>query len=713
MRTPGVRFVKWAVVCAIVAVSAGNISVAAGESEPPTQSSVRSPIAEDRFYFVMTDRYADGNPMNNRGGRSGPVSVTGFEPTSDSYFHGGDLQGLTGSCELDDRNDHGLARIKRLGFTAIWITPPFVQRTVQGDSAAYHGYWFLDLSRPDPHLGERSDMAALVACAQRLGLKVFLDVVVNHTADVITYPQGNAYVPIAQRPYRTAKGKVFKPFAFTRGTTFPALSPKRSFAKTPIVPAEFRNAKFPAFLNDVRRYHNRGDIDWGSCSGMCAMDGDFVGLDDLMTEDWAVVQGLADAYGAWISDFGIDGFRLDTAKHVDPYFFGRWLPLIGQTAQLAGKPDFTTFGEVWESDPVVLSETMIRRQLPSVLDFPFQAAVQDFATGRANGKSLALLFEDDDLYTTASTNAYGLTTFLGNHDMGRIGFFLATQSIDDAFLERAKLAHDVLYFTRGVPIVYYGDEVGMTGSGDGKDKRARQDMFPTKVTVWQSERRIGSAPVGERSSFELENPLEPYLSQLAKLRDAHPALATGAQITRATQDGAIVLSRIDAIDSREYLVAFNTGGSPVDLPVTTATPNTAWAVLHGTSPAVVSDAAGRTRLVIAPRSAAIWRATAGLPAAPNPSIGLTSRSDRATDRVVLQAQVPGPDPGTVTFSVRRPGSSDWQVVGTDDAAPYRVYLDRATLGLRGPFRAAAVVTSSSGATATSPPVSIRPAAPRP
>jgi len=706
MRTQGLRFVSAAVVASICL----TISAAALPSQAADQEAVplvRSPIAAERFYFVMTDRYRDGDPQNNRGGRTGPVSVTGYEPTSDAYFHGGDLKGLTGACDLDDPNDHGLARIRRLGFTALWITPPFVQRTVQGDSAAYHGYWFLDLSRPDPHLGEIEDMRALMDCARTLGLKVFLDVVVNHTADVITYRQGNVYVPISERPYRTAAGKVFNPFRFARGTSFPKLSRTRSFAKTPVVPDEFRNAKVPEFLNDVLVYHNRGDIDWGSCSGVCLMDGDFVGLDDLMTEDWRVVSGLAEAYGAWIKNFGIDGFRLDTAKHVDPYFFGRWLPLIQRSAEVASKPDFTTFAEVWESDPVVLSETMIRRQLPSVLDFPFQEAVRGFATGRAAGRSLALLFEDDDLYTTASTNAYGLTTFLGNHDMGRIGFFLDRQSADRELLDRARLAHSVLYLTRGVPVVYYGDEVGMTGSGDGRDKRARQDMFPTQVPMWRTESRIGGEPIGDRSAFDVPNPLESHLVALATLRDRYPALATGAQITRGESGGGIVLSRIDATDRREFLVAFNNSADPVFMAVPTSTPNSEWTPIFGGLPPRTSDAQRTVQLALPRRSAAVWRAASTLPVVSAPQIRVTARPDRATGRLLASAVISGPDPARVAFQVQAGANGPWVPVGTDDAPPYRVYLDRATLGLRGPFTVRAVAQTSSGAVATAAPVRVR------
>ena len=117
----------------------GSRSALPSGRPPPTSGfdalaapSVRSAIASDTFYFVMTDRYRDGQPANNDGGRTGSVETTGFDPTSDAYYHGGDLAGLTGRCDPADPSDDGLARIKRLGFTAVWITPPFVQRTVQG-----------------------------------------------------------------------------------------------------------------------------------------------------------------------------------------------------------------------------------------------------------------------------------------------------------------------------------------------------------------------------------------------------------------------------------------------------------------------------------------------------------------------------------------------------------------------------------------------------
>jgi glycosidase len=667
------------------------------------QASLRSPIAGDTFYFVMTDRYRDGDPSNNTGGAFGDAGQTGYLPESESYFHGGDFAGLTGRCDPSDPSDDGLARLKRLGFTAVWVTPPFVQRTVQGDSAAYHGYWFLDITRPDPHLGTEAEFASFMDCANRLGIKVFLDVVVNHTADVISYPQGTSYVSLGKRPYRTATGRAFDPWDFTSGRAFPRLSATRSFAKTPQVAPELANAKRPAVLNDVTRYHNRGDIDWSSCVGRCETDGDFSGLDDLMTEDWTVVKALADAYGDWITKYGVAGFRIDTAKHVDPSFFARWLPLIRSGAAAAGRPDFTVFGEAWLTDAAELAEFQQDRGLPSVLDFPLQDSVRQFATGRAGGGLLAAQFAEDDYYTSPRTNAYGLTTFLGNHDMGRIGFFLATQAQAEgrALLERDLLAHDVLYLTRGVPVVYYGDEVGMTGSGDGTDKQARQDMFPTQVAEWQVQERIGGAPVGTGSAFDGSTVIEGHLAALARLRTEHPALASGPMIPRGSAGPVFALSRIDAAARTEYLVAFNSADEEADITVETATPGAVWRPLLGAGGAV--DAGdGRVRIVVPARSSVVVRSDRLLPQPSAPKVALRTAKDSLTGRYRLTAKVPGQDPSSVTFLVRRPKGA-WQVAGVDDARPYRLYLPTG----KGTVQVAAVVTDSAGQSSTSAPRTIR------
>lgn len=697
-----VRFVSAAAVLGAVSLVAATPTFAGEDLTQFAQPAIRTPLAGESVYFVMTDRYKDADPSNNEGG--GPWwSTGGFDPTSPAYFHGGDLRGLTGNCK---QGDDGLARIADMGFERVWITPPVVNRAVQGSSAGYHGYWFMDLSRPDPHLGTEADFAAFAECAERTGVRIIMDVVHNHTADVIKYRTGTSYVPVEERPYRTATGKSFDPFTYAkRNRPLPALSVLRSFPKVAFVADDLAGAKWPSILNELTRYHNRGDIEWGSCTGECEMDGDFYGLDDIMTEDAEIVTALADAYGQWIERFGISGFRIDTAKHVDPWFYKRFLPLIQQKASASGVPDFTSFAEVWLTDPVQLSEQMRRRGLPSVLDFPFQDTVRGFVTTQATGRSLAALFADDDYYTTATTNAQGLATFLGNHDMGRIGFFLTTQTSDSPteLLERDLLAHELLFLTRGVPVVYYGDEVGMTGSGDGRDQRARQDMFPTRVAEWQTEERIGSPPIGTGSAFEVASPIQARIRELNGLRTAHPALGTGPQATRLATDAVFAISRFDMQARREYAVAFNTSDQPEQVSIPTSTPSSTWTAIQGS--ASTTDASARLTTTIPPRSSVILRADQDLPTPATPTVTITARPDAASGSYRVAANVPGTDPAEVTFLMRAPGQP-WQAIGTDDARPFRVYVPPRAKSAS-PVEIAAVVTSSTGERAASAPLRTR------
>ena len=152
----------------------------------------------------MADRFANGDPSNDDGGLTGDRLVTGLDPSDKGFFHGGDLAGLAGKLDY----------IKGMGATALWLTPSFTNRVVQGpsgaESAGYHGYWITDFTTIDPHLGTNAELAGLVKAAHAKGMKVFLDIVTNHTADVIDYEGGeHAYVARSDQPYRGADGAKF------------------------------------------------------------------------------------------------------------------------------------------------------------------------------------------------------------------------------------------------------------------------------------------------------------------------------------------------------------------------------------------------------------------------------------------------------------------------------------------------------------------------
>ena len=135
--------------------------------------------------------------------------------------------------------------------------------------------------------------------------------------------------------------------------------------------------------------------------------------------------------------------------------------------------------------------------MPSVLDFGFQRAVRGFVSGADAPAKMAEFFSKDAFYTTPSANAYGLVTFLGNHDLGRIGYFITNDvggASNEELLARDILADAVLFFSRGIPALYYGDEQGFTGNGG--DVAAREDMFGSQVPVYA--KKNGSVEAMER-----------------------------------------------------------------------------------------------------------------------------------------------------------------------------------------------------------------------
>jgi glycosidase len=705
------RAVAGATLALAVTIGVGSASATTGAVAPPRGAELQrlaepvahSSLASERIYFVLPDRYANAEPGNDRGGATGGRSVTGYDAADIGWYHGGDLKGLTGSC-VDTRT--GLARVKSLGFTAIWLAPVVVQQWVQGDSASYHGYWGLDFTKVDPHLGTEADFKAFADCAHSLGLKIYLDIVVNHTADVILLSGGTVYRSPAEAPYRDCKGKAYSAQRYAGSKRFPCLSARYQPRQAIVLP-EKRNLKRPAWLNDVTRYHNRGDIEFSSCSAGCFEQGDFFGLDDVFTEQPFVVSGLAKVWGDWIRAYGIDGFRVDTAKHVDRAFFKAWLPRIRAAARAAPVPAFEVFGEVFETDAATLASFVRERGVPNVIDFPLQDALTRYAGGSAGARGISTRLGDDDYFRLADGVAPAPVTFLGNHDVGRAALKIKEQGGGEGaeLLARDLLGHSLLYLLRGAPAVFYGDEVGMIGRGG--DKAARQDLFSTAVTEWRTEERVGSGPIGAGSSFELvTHPVSEHLRALGALRDAHPALSTGATFVRVAREGTLVVSRIDRAARREYVAAFNASEEPATVTLQTATPSSAWSSLVGSATATASLANGRTTIRIPPLSAALFRAETSLPRRGAARLKLRIAPDRFTNLVRVAATSGSVDPLSVSFAVKRPGRK-WARLGTDDGAPYGVFVDPRGYRRGQPVSFVAVARASDGTVSTSPVVTAK------
>lgn len=628
----------------------------------------RVPGGDERFYFVMTDRFANGDPSNDDGGLGDDPLVSGFDPTNKGFYQGGDLAGLRSKLDY----------IEGLGTTAIWLTPSFLNRAVQGTganaSAGYHGYWITDFTRIDPHLGTNEELEALIDDAHARGIKVYFDIITNHTADVVDYADGSyGYVDKAASPYKDAAGNVFDPSEIAGSPDFPALDPATSFPHTPVIAPEDADVKVPAWLNDPTVYHNRGNSTW---AGESVTFGDFDGLDDLMTEDPRVVDGFVDVYNTWV-DLGIDGFRIDTVKHVNKEFWQTFTTAVQDHARSLGKDDFFMFGEVFDADARLTAPYVRDTDMSAVLDFAFQSGALSFASGNS-AQGLANLFASDDLYTTPDTSASALPTFLGNHDMGRAGFMLASTADP---LARDELAHELMYLTRGQPVVYYGDEQGFAGTGGDKD--ARQTLFATQVDEYANQPLVTGEQAGSQDRYDTDAPLYQHIAALAALREDHPALATGAQVERYADEGAGVyaFSRVDRDEKVEYLVAANNAAEPRTVTLTTLTPGASFAPLYGEASALTADAEGTVTLTVPATSAVVLQADrpVGADSAGTIAVNLPAAGAAVSGTAPVGADVDDDAWAETSFAWREVGTGEWQPLGTAEDTTPRVFHDVAGL----------------------------------
>jgi neopullulanase len=522
----------------------------------------RDRLPEDEVvYFLLPDRFENGETANDKGGLKGDRLKTGYDPTTKGFFHGGDLKGLI------KRLDY----VQRLGATAIWVAPIFKNQAVRGaagdESAGYHGYWVTDFTTVDPHFGSEADFKALVDAAHGRGMKVYMDIITNHTADVIRYRECVICTYRSRADYPTN-------------------------AYTPYIPKGLENAKTPAWLNDISLYHNRGN---STFKGESATLGDFVELDDVKTEDPRAVAGFIEVYAGWIDKYGVDGFRIDTARHVNPEFWQKFVPAMLARAKAMGIPNFHVFGEIGGIglEPGKLAVHTHVDGFPATLDFAFRQAAADSIAGSSGTDKWWELFFQDPLYKGGSDAARIQPTFISNHDNGRFAYFVRKafpDASDAEVLARVRLAHAMLLTLRGVPVIYSGDEQGF--AGDGWDQDAREDMFASKVAVYNDNALVGTKASNAQANFNADHPLYRLIAQLSALRQKHAALRRGNQIVRnyVDQPGLLAVSRFDPVTAREILLAFNTSTSPLKANVEISPETVGFNSIFGTCPTAPREA---------------------------------------------------------------------------------------------------------------------------
>ncbi|MFE4259984.1 pullulanase-type alpha-1,6-glucosidase [Streptomyces sp. NPDC056883] len=681
------------------ALPAAAAAAAKAPPAPPSDAKLaaeaaRHDLTREQFYFVLPDRFANGDPRNDRGGLTGSRLETGLDPTDKGFYQGGDLKGIT------DRLDY----IKGLGTTAIWMAPIFKNQPVQGTgkdvSAGYHGYWITDFTQVDPHFGTNADLERLIDKAHAKGMKVFFDVITNHTADVVDYREASyGYLSKGAFPYLTKDGEPFEDSDYAAGEGKFPKTDGDSFPRTPFVPAAKKNLKSPAWLNDPTMYHNRGD---STFAGESSDQGDFFGLDDLWTERPEVVEGMEKIYEKWVEEYDVDGFRIDTVKHVNKGFWSQWATALDAYAARHGRKDFFMFGEVYSADTAITSPYVTQGRLDATLDFPLQEAIRSYAAQGAEAGRLASVFGDDYRYTTDKANAYEQVTFLGNHDMGRFGTFLKQDrpgAGEQELLARYRLANELMFLSRGNPVIYSGDEQGFTGAGGDKD--ARQPLFASQAADYLDDDQLGTARTHASDAYDPEHPLYKQISALAKLTKDHPALRDGVQSERFSDGSAYAFARTDTRTRTEYLVAANNATAPrtIDLD---APAGVQYAALYGgTATLIRSSAAGKLTVTLPALGSVVLRAaTPAAKPTTKPAVTLKAPAPGATGTVELSAEVSGDPLSRVVFAAQS-GTGPWQVLGSADHAPYKVtqFIDPATAAGT-PLRYKAVAVDSAGRTAS-------------
>lgn len=417
-----------AVVLFICGIGFGNIY-----GEPEKNPAITN---KDIIYFVMTDRFENGDKTND----------FGANPKDIRDYNGGDLQGIINKLDY----------IKDLGATAIWITP-----VADNSSGGYHGYWTIDFYKVDEHLGDIEKLKELVSKAHEKEIKIILDLVVNHTG--VVHPW------VADEQY----------------------------------------ANWFHDYPSIRNWDDQNEVEKGKLAG----------LPDLAQENPDTRKYLLDMAKWWIKETGVDGFRLDTVRHVPKDFWEEFTAEIKKDY-----PDFYMIGEVFNGDHNYVSGYE-RTGMSGMVDFPMYYAIRDVFGSTKKVDAIKDSIERSSVYHNRSM--YG--TFIDNHDVPR--FVSQAGSNKEQKLKQALLFQ--MTYT-GIPIVYYGTEIAMEGS---------EDPMNRKFMDWSKESEIRN-----------------YLKNLMNLRKTHPVFTDGDITVTAAQDYFLAYERNTQTDAA--LILFNVSNKP-------------------------------------------------------------------------------------------------------------------------------------------------------
>jgi glycosidase len=459
---------------------------------------------DDVIYLIMPDRFADEDTSND----SPPQSPGTYDRSKARAYHGGDLRGI---------RQH-LQYLHDLGVTTVWINPIYDNDNHSPDD--YHGYAAVDFYAVEEHFGTLQDYQDLVQEAHRLGMKVLLDVVVNHCG--MKHP----WLDLSPEP------------DWLNGTRQNHMISDGAFELIPdehVPPAQWQHVVDGWFFNV---------------------------LPDLNQNNPDMARYLEQNAIWWAEEGGLDGFRLDTFPYVPRTF---WAEFHKQLFQVY--PHFSTVGEVFNGDPTITSFFAGGRQLAdgidtgvsAVFDFPLFFKLRDVLLNNKQPSEFEQVFREDWLYPHPDM----LVTFLGNHDTVR---FMGEKG---ATREKLKAAFALLLTMRGVPQLYYGDEIAMPGGGDPDNRHDFPGGFPGDPS--------NAFTAAGRTADQQE--VFDYLQRLLHLRQEHPALRDGKQWYLGSGQDYFAYARIAGED--RWMMVFNNADHPTHVQLDlTKTPLARAGTLH-------------------------------------------------------------------------------------------------------------------------------------
>lgn len=506
---------KWLLTCAILFMH--QIFLAQVD---PSQLNlhVPSPTWEDQIiYFLMTDRFNDGDPSNNDQG------FGEYDPQIPEKYSGGDIQGVIEKLEY----------IQTLGATTVWVTPPVANQWWDGKNkfSGYHGYWASNFKEVDKHLGTLVDYQLLSHHLHQRGMYLIQDIVINHTGNYYGYPK-NTYNP--EDP--TAHFELNQ-------QSLPSTSP----------------SQYPFTLNDPRNpehlaasvYHWTPNIEDYNDTYQ-KINYELGALDDINTQNVLVREVFRDSYGYWIRVVGVDGFRIDTVIYVEKEFWNDFMnnngeksPGMNLVAKSTGRENFIAFGESFlnskpysdtgDREVANVIGTDEKPGLNSMINFPLY-----FTIGRvfAQGKPTSYLAYR--LNTIVNSGIYPsphqLVNFIDNHDTNRF--------LENATKEGFQQALFFQFSIPGIPVIYMGTEQLF--------HEPRASMF---AGGWGSH---------DQDHFDEGSEMYQFLQQLSVVRKANKVLTRGDfTILQDSDLGPGVLAFRRRYEGAEVIILFNTADQPI------------------------------------------------------------------------------------------------------------------------------------------------------